>query len=62
LKPPVGEQREVRPDRAGTRALQRAQGVSSRNGAIRVLREPEEVLLVDGLENRRDRLLDDFVL
>src|SRR5262245_48021936 len=24
--------------------------------------EPEEVLLVDGLENRRDRLLDDFVL
>ena len=24
--------------------------------------EPEEVLLVDGLENRRDRLLDDFPL
>jgi len=24
--------------------------------------EPEEVLLVDGFENRRDRLLDDFVL
>lgn len=23
--------------------------------------EPEEILLVDGLENRRDRLLDDFV-
>src|SRR5215467_14117860 len=47
------------PENADIESVQRIVLAASRPESVG---EPEEVLLVDGLENRRDRLLDDFIL
>src|SRR5208282_6820734 len=47
------------PENAGMEGVQRIVLASPRPESVG---EPEKVLLVDCFENRRDRLLDDFVL
>jgi hypothetical protein len=47
------------PENAGMESIQRIVLAASWPESVG---EPEEVLLVDGFQNRRDRLLDDFVL
>src|SRR6516164_8810165 len=47
------------PENADMKSVQRIVLAASRSESVG---EPEEVLLVDGFENRHDRLLDDFVL
>src|SRR5450755_3789074 len=47
------------PENAGVESVQRIVLAAPRPKSVG---EPEEVFLVDCFENRRDRLLDDFVL
>src|ERR1700722_12801326 len=47
------------PENAGMECVQRIVLASPRPESVG---EPEKILLVDCFENRRDRLLDDFVL